>query len=132
MSKDERSQDYRDEVRFVKKEAFWTLGKIIPVGIVAIVALVALAFMLELGGLQWDRFFAPKKANVERQVFEQTKSFTHGKIQDLAKYYEEYTKTDVEDREPIRQLIIMNFAEFDAGNIQNQRLKEFLVVQRGY
>lgn len=126
------SSEYRDGVKTFKKEAFWTIGKLIPLGIVMAGMMVVLAFTLEIGGLQWDKFFAPKKANIERQVFEQTKSFTHGKIQDLAKYYEEYNKADVMDREPIRQLIIMNFAEFDAGNISNQKLREFLISQRGY
>ena len=91
---------------------------------------VLLAFGLELGGLQWQRFFAPKRENIRREVFENTKSYTHGKIQDLAKYYEEYQKA--EDKEAIESLIKMNFAEFDAEKINASKLKQFLINVRGY
>ena len=106
--------------------------KIIISCILGLALFIDIMFVLELGGLEWKKFFAPKHANVERKVFEETKSFTHGKIQDLAKYYEEYSKAEVSDRESIRQFIIMNFAEFDSENITNQKLKDFLVTQRGY
>lgn len=100
--------------------------------VIFVISMIVFAFIAELGGLHWDMFFAPKKANVERMVFEETKSFKHGKIQDLAKYYEEYTKADAGDVEPIRQLIIMNFSDFDSSSIDNQVLRNFLINQRGY
>ena len=49
----------------------------------AVVGVIALAFCLELGGVAWFGFFEPIKENVRREVFENTKSYVHGKIQDL-------------------------------------------------
>ncbi len=98
-----------------------------------LIVLIVLAFALELGGLQWTKFFKPRRQNIERQVFEQTKSFVHGKIQDLAKYYEEYQKADsVEDKQTIAELIKMNFADFDSGKINSTKLRQFLINIRGY
>lgn len=98
-----------------------------------IVAFLVLLFALELIGLQWTRFFAPKRENIRREVFENTKSYTHGKIQDLSKYYGEYQKADnVEDKAAIASLIKMQFAEFDEKKINNAKLKQFLINTRGY
>ena len=59
-------------------------------------------------------FFKPKWQNVERKTFEQTQSFNHGKRQDLAKYYLEYTKSnDMGDKEAIAIVIRSQFADFD-------------------
>lgn len=102
------------------------------VSISSLLILAGLVFIIGFSGLSYYKFFAPKYANVERQVFENTKSFTHGKVQDLAKYYEEYNKSTEEEKESIRQLIIMNFSDFNSNNIKNNNLKMFLISQRGY
>lgn len=70
--------------------------------VVGFIAIFALLFILELFGLGMFKFFEPKREAVRREVFENTKSYVHGKIQDLAKYYDEYRrKTDVTEREAI-------------------------------
>ena len=96
------------------------------------ILLLGIAFGMPFIKLAYYKYFTPKYENVKREVFEETKSYNHSKIQDLAKYYEEYSKADIDNRESIRQLIIMNFAEFDTNNIKNQKLKQFLINQRGY
>ncbi|KKN25568.1 hypothetical protein LCGC14_0883520 [marine sediment metagenome] len=101
--------------------------------IASIVILVALAFGLEFLGLHWMRFFEPRRENIRREVFEQTKSYTHGKIQDLAKYYEEYQKANtIADKEAVASIIKIRFAEFDSDKIQSQPLKQFLIKIRGF
>jgi len=102
------------------------------VSIVALVVLVALAFVLELGGLKWKAFFKPKHQSVEREVFENTKSYVHGVAQDLGKYYEEYQKGDEEEKATIQNVIKVRFAEFDADNLQNRHLRDFLIKMRGH
>jgi len=99
----------------------------------SIIFILVLAFGLEMLGLQWTKFFKPKWQNVEREVFEETKSYTHGKIQDLAKYYKEYNDSDsTENKQTIELLIQSQFAEFDATNIRSQKLRTFLTNVRGY
>lgn len=97
------------------------------------VGLIVLLFNLELLGLGWTRFFSPKRQNIQREVFEETKSYVHGKIQDLAKYYDEYQKSDSpDDKEAIQTVIKSQFAEFDAEKINSSQLRTFLVNMRGY
>ena len=94
---------------------------------------LALLFVLGLYGLGWMKFFRPKTEAIRREVFEETKSYVHGKVQDLAKYYEEYQKAEsFEDKETIENLIKIRFAEFDADKIQSLQLRKFLINIRGY
>lgn len=107
--------------------------KFIGIGLIAIIVLVIIAFALNLLGLHWVKFFNPRYENVNRQVFEQTKSYTHGVIQDLAKYFDEYQKVEtLADKQTIQNMIKFRFAEFDANNIKSAPLKVFLINMRGY
>lgn len=112
------------------------LGKFfaaLTIVVVSIVSIVVFSAGVGFFGIEWIRFFGPKKENVRREVFEETKSYVHGKTQDLAKYYEEYTKAEsLSDKEAIESLIKMNFAEFDAEDIENHRLRSFLISVRRY
>ena len=92
--------------------------KVVLSSISALVIIVALAFGLELGGLQWDRFFAPRHANVEREVFTETRSFNEAKMQELVKYRLEYLRADdPDDKEAIASTIRMTFASYDKAKL---------------
>jgi hypothetical protein len=107
--------------------------KIVALSVLGLVGALVFVFLMGLYGLGWQKFFLPKQENIRREVFEQTQSYTHGKIQDLAKYYEEYNKAEnPNDREAIRSLIIMRFAEFDRSKIRSGELRRFLTNTRGY
>ena len=106
--------------------------KWIGIGIGSLIGILLLFFVFGLYALGWMKFFEPKKENIRREIFEQTQSYVHGKIQDLAKYYEEYEKADANSKESIRQLIIVRFAEFDEAKIRSTKLKTFLTSMRGY
>jgi hypothetical protein len=107
--------------------------KIFLAALSGLAALVAVAFAAGLFELGMFQFFAPKFENVRREVFEQTQSYTHGKIQDLAKYKAEYDAAESEeDRQAIRGVILMRFAEFDETKIRSLGLQQFLREMRGY
>lgn len=108
------------------------MTKKILLGIGAFVLLIVVAFGLEMIGLQWTRFFKPRYENVEREVFEETKSYVHGKIQDLAKYYGEYQTSDEEGKAAIKGVIEVRFAEFDAKHVESDKLRSWLIEMRGY
>lgn len=97
-----------------------------------IIGFFALLFILELAGVGWTRFFQPLKQNVQREVFEETKSYTHGKIQDLGKYYREYQSASVDEKTALRSVVRTRFAEFNENNINNDELRSFLIEMRGY
>jgi len=104
--------------------------KLVWIGGVAIVLFAVVAYF-NLLDVSMRRIFGVAREDARREIFEETKSYVHGKIQDLAKYYEEYQKNP-EDREIIAQVIRIRFAEFDADKIKNRRLREFLITIRGY
>jgi len=107
--------------------------KNIGIGLLAFVGLIAMLFVFGLVDLGMFKFFGPKRENVRREVFEQTKSYVHGKTQDLAKYYEEYQRAaTMEEKEIVSSIIKIRLAEFDAGKIQSLQLKQFLINVRGY
>lgn len=96
-----------------------------------IVILIGLSFVLELGGLQWTKYFQPKKENIRREVFENTRSYNEGKIQQLAKYRLEYIKTtDVNQKEAIKSTVRILFANYDEEKLPKE-LKEFLTLCKG-
>ena len=107
--------------------------KIAGLSVGVFVGIVAFVFIMGLLGLGYYKFFAPKKENIRREVFEQTQSYVHSRIQDLAKYKEEYDKAeDSQDKDAIRSLILVRFAEFDESKIKAAALRSFLISMRGY
>ena len=102
-----------------------------PIAVIVGVILIILVF--SFFALNWKAFFDPKFQNVDRKTFENTKSYVHGKIQDLAKYYEEYQKAKTsDDKMAIANVIKMNFAGFDSKKISNLILRNFLKKIRSY
>ncbi len=107
--------------------------KIVLYSVLGFIGIIALAFALNIGGLHWKMFFGPKYANVERKIFEESKSYTHGKIEDLGKYFQEYQEAKTqEDKDIIKEFVRLRFNEFDANKINNYKLKQFLISMRGY
>jgi len=106
--------------------------KIAGASVGVIITIIVGVFLLGLLGLGYYKFFEPKKENIRREVFEQTQSYVHGKIQDLAKYYDEYNSADSKNKEAIRQIIIMRFSEFDESKIKAEQLRSFLISMRGF
>jgi hypothetical protein len=100
--------------------------KIVVFVIAAIVLLGSLAFGTTWLGIEWHGFFGPKRQNVEREIFEQTRSYVHGKIQDLTRYRLQYLQADTDsERAAIRSTVRMQFAEFDVEQLPHQELKDF-------
>lgn len=71
------------------------------------------------------KFFAPKFENVRREVFQNTRSYNEGKIQDLAKYRIEYLMADQEDKVPLKITILFMFADYPKDRLPHE-LKLFI------
>lgn len=108
-------------------------GRIVFI-ICGIIGVVGFIFAISYMGLGHKKFFGPKYENVNREIFENTKSYTHGKTQDLAKYYEAYNiaTANQEDQDTLSELVKIQFADFDAAVIRNVKLRNFLINVRGY
>lgn len=67
---------------------------------------IALIVGIAILGLEMKRYFAPRNAEIDRQVFEETPSFVHGKAQQIARLRSEYLMADTEAKKnALRQLI---------------------------
>ena len=96
--------------------------KIVGITVIVVVVLTVGAFALELGGLQWQRFFGPKHEDVRRGVFVATKSYNEGKKQELVKYRHEYLLAESEDeRAIIASTVRMSFAEYDLEKLSSEQ-----------
>lgn len=103
----------------------------VVVGLVGVAALIALAFALELGGLQWARFFRPKHEDVRRDVFKRTRSYNEAKTQDLAKLRLQYMSANDDGKEALASTIRHMFADYDRSLLPAE-LSSFLLNVRGY
>lgn len=122
-----------DYEKAAKKGPWSILFKVLPILMVFIVIMMFIGFGTGLLNLEYLKFYKPRKENIEREVFENTKSYIHGAAEDLGKYYEEYTKAEsASDKETIVSVIKMRFAELDETKLQNQTLRSFLISTRGY
>lgn len=88
-----------------------------------LMAVLAFVFGLNYFGLVSFRFFAPKYENAKREVFEQTQSFVEGKRQSLTKHYNEWRKSDAEEKAAIRIVVLQEFANFDTKLFTDTQLE---------
>lgn len=100
--------------------------RITAIVVVCILAFIALAFILELGGLEWAKFFGPKRENVRREVFEATKSYNEAKAQDLIRYRMQYMKADTIEKKALATMIRDMYADFDISKLRSVESREFL------
>lgn len=103
------------------KDFFKLMGLLVG-GAFAVLALLILIFGLAVGGrwtvLQVDRWLAPQEANVQREVFEETKSYNEGKEQELVKYKFEWERsTDPVTRRAIESAVRHSFADYDISRL---------------
>jgi hypothetical protein len=72
------------------------------------------------------KFWAPKFEDARRDVFENTRSYNQGKLQELSKYAYEYkTTNDPEAKSAIAFTIRHKFADYDDQNLSPE-LRAFL------
>ena len=59
------------------------------------------------------KYFAPKQEAVRRQVFEQTKSYNQGMIQELQNMQFEYVKATDSQKDALASIILHRTADYD-------------------
>lgn len=70
---------YRDEFREVERNTWWSIPRVFLALLAVAVVLVAINFIGTGGDFAIYKFWAPKMANVQNQVFHNTQAFTDGK-----------------------------------------------------
>jgi hypothetical protein len=99
-----------------------------------LIALLSLVLGLRLAGIGIFAVTEPLAEDARRTVYENSASYVQGKVQSLSKYYAEYhaAGSTEETKTALKGVIQMQFAEFDADDIKNDKLKQFLTDMRGF
>jgi hypothetical protein len=85
---------YRDEFREAERETWWSGPRVVLVALAILAVFYGLGFLATGGDLAIYRFWAPKRADAERQVFQNTQSFVQGKIQHIGQLCFEESRAD--------------------------------------
>ena len=87
------------------------------IGVLVLIGFLGLGWVLMGNSFFLYKFFAPRQAAVERQVFENTRSFTQGMIQELENMHFEYEKaTNPEVKASLRSIILHRVAGFNLND----------------
>jgi len=106
--------EYRNGFREVERQAWWTLPRVFFILVLVVLLLTAVNFIGTGGDLAIYKFWAPKMANAQRQVFENTQSYVQGKVDYLTRLRFEYqTATDESRKAALRTMIITEAAQVD-------------------
>lgn len=91
----------------------------------AILFIMLCLFIIDVTGLLWTSVIGPKRENIRREIFEETKSYNEGKEQDLIRYRLQYLQAEGEEKEAIGSTIRMMFADYDENKLSPE-LRDFL------
>ena len=97
-----------------------------------------LAFLLVMLALTWVfqgndffmyQYFAPRQAAVQRKVFEETKSYNQGMIQELQNMQFQYVQAKPEQQAILAGIILHRTADYDLANLPPD-LRSFVLSLR--
>ena len=102
-------------------------------GLFALVCVVVLLGAMGLGGryinMKVEGWFAPREQNIQREVFEATKSYNEAKEQELVKYKFEYDrakgKDDIGTMKAVKSAVRNAFADYEDDRLSPE-LGEFV------
>lgn len=90
-----------------------------------IVGLLALTWIAQGNEFFLYKFFAPKREAIRREVFEQTKSYKQGMIQELENMQFEFVQADTSARSALADIILHRAADFPHDSLPVS-LKQFI------
>lgn len=103
-------------------------GQMIAFIAVILVLLLVFSFAFDFWGFVYRSFIGKHKANLDREIFEESKSYNEGKEQDLLKYRLEYLQAkDPDSKEAIASTIRLMFADYDETKLTKE-LRDFLTT----
>jgi len=91
---------------------------------------VFIVFLLIEGSFLLYQHYAPKYEGVRRQVFEQTKSYSQGMIQELENMQFEYQQAKPQERQALRSIILHRAADYPTERMPSD-LRRFITDLKG-
>lgn len=93
------------------------MWKYIGYGVLGLIAILALSWVAMGNDFFLYKFFAPKREEVRREVFEQTKSYNQGMIQEIQNFQFEYIKATPEQQKGLAAIILHRAADYDVNQL---------------
>lgn len=91
--------------------------RIISAIILGLILLTGFAFGSGYLDVLYTKTVGKAKQDASREVFEESQSYVEGKRQEAVKMYREYRKAEPEDRQSIKQMVALSFANFDESKL---------------
>lgn len=100
--------------------------KDIAIGVLALVAVIALGWVLTGNSLAMQKVFAPAREQVRRETFEESKAYRDGVVQEIRAMQFEYLKADDAHKAAMGAVIRHKLAGFPADALPPD-LQQFVV-----
>ena len=88
-------------------------GKIVAWFLFAIVVILGLTWLVQGNEFFLYKFWAPKQEAVRREVFENTKSYNQGMIQELQNMQFQYVQADAAHKAALASIILHQSADYN-------------------
>ena len=103
--------------------------KNIGVGILVLVSLLLFGWAVQGSNFFMYKFFAPKQEQVRREVFEQSKAYRQGMVQELQRMQFEYIKSSPDQQAGLSSIILHKAADVPAETLPSE-LNSFIAQLR--
>jgi len=97
---------YRDDFNQIQSNTYWSFPRIASLVLLALLVIYALGFLATGGDLMIYRYWAPKQAAAQREVFENSSSYVQGKISYLALMRLQWETADPAHKAALRTMIL--------------------------
>ena len=104
--------------------------KYLAMGLGGLVFVLALGWLFQGNDFFMYQMFAPKYEGVRRQVFEQSKAYNQGMIQELQNMQFEYVQADQGHKDALASIILHRAADYDVNRLPAD-LREFIEKLKG-
>lgn len=101
-------------------------SNVVLLSILGIVVIVALSFGFGWTGVFYTKTVGTAQESANRYKFKHSQSYTDAKYQELVKFHHEWVLATDADKKPIESLIRQDFADFNANDVPNAELYQFL------
>lgn len=103
----------------------FSVGKVIGMVVFLLAVIFTVGWVAQGNDFFMYKFFAPKYEQTRREVFENTKSYNQGMIQELQNMQFEYVKADPAHKDALASVILRRAADFDADKLPPD-LRQFI------
>lgn len=102
-----------------------TFAEISGLVILVIVLVLGLTWITEGNNFFLYKFFAPKEEAVRRQVFEESKAYRQGMVQNLQNRQFDYLQADTNHQTALGALILHDYGDYDETKLP-MNLRHFI------